>query len=871
MTGRTISHYELVEQLGEGGMGLVYKARDLRLGRFVAVKVLAPGKASDPERRRRFAQEAKAASALDHPNVLTVHEIGHEDGVDFIVAEYVPGRTLAQLLPRHGLPPAEALRLAIPIADALAATHAAGVIHRDLKPANVMVSDSGIVKILDFGLARFVDHGPLTEGGETAVVLTKEGAVVGTCAYMSPEQAEGREVDPRSDVFSFGAVLYEMVTGRKAFARESPSATIAAVLRDEPAPAREVSGAVPPELDRVISRCLRKDPAKRFQSMADLKVALEEIREEGGTGRRKRRTIPRRRLALSVAAAVLLVAAAAGARRALREGGDLREPSKPVPLTSFGGAIGFPSLSPEGILVAFSWSGESGDNEDVYLKLVGPGDPVRLTSDPAADSQPAFSPDGREIAFVRSVDPARSRLVVIPALGGAERVVAETRQVRGTPEWSLDGRHLVIAERASWAEASRLYRVTVASGEKRPITEPPGEYRSGDLEPKLSADGRTLAFGRHTTATHGEVWLLPVTKDLLPSGAPSPLATAARDVRRHAWLPDGRRLVLTVDWSWDGAAPGLGIVSVPAGGPVRRLLGTEGAIMAACSRRGNLVFLRESRDENVWQLPLGGGRPGKAAPLVASTRKDNDPHLSPDGKWITFTSDRSGRSQVWLSGADGGRPRPLTSLEAGSTSGARVSPDGRRIVFLSDATGNMDLYLTTPEGAEPVRLTPSPRHETAASWSRDGAWIYFGSNREDDMQVWKTRPEPGAPALRVTRGGGYAPVEAADGKALYYARAGPPWSVRKVPTEGGEETEVLPRIANWGAFDVTAAFVYYVPSGGRNGQLRRRRLADGRDELLLALEKPYSFGVAASPDDSAVLWGQLDYHSSELMLIERLE
>ena len=260
MTGRTISHYELVEQLGEGGMGLVYKARDLRLGRFVAVKVLAPGKASDPERRRRFAQEAKAASALDHPNVLTVHEIGHEDGVDFIVAEYVPGRTLAQLLPRHGLPPAEALRLAIPIADALAATHAAGVIHRDLKPANVMVSDSGIVKILDFGLARFVDHGPPTEGGETAVVLTKEGAVVGTCAYMSPEQAEGREVDPRSDVFSFGAVLYEMVTGRKAFARESPSATIAAVLRDEPAPAREVSGAVPPELDRVISRCLRRIP-----------------------------------------------------------------------------------------------------------------------------------------------------------------------------------------------------------------------------------------------------------------------------------------------------------------------------------------------------------------------------------------------------------------------------------------------------------------------------------------------------------------------------------------------------------------------------------------------------------------------------------
>ncbi len=208
-----LSHYELVEQLGEGGMGVVYKARDVRLGRFVALKVLAPGKASDPERRQRFVKEARAASALDHPNVLTVHEIGCEDGVDFIVTEYLPGKTLAQLIPRHGLPPREALRYAVPIADALAATHAAGVIHRDLKPANVMVTDSGLVKILDFGLARFVDPAPVTEGEETQAILTKEGVVLGTCAYMSPEQAEGHEVDPRSDVFSFGAVLYEMVTG----------------------------------------------------------------------------------------------------------------------------------------------------------------------------------------------------------------------------------------------------------------------------------------------------------------------------------------------------------------------------------------------------------------------------------------------------------------------------------------------------------------------------------------------------------------------------------------------------------------------------------------------------------------------------------
>src|SRR5512140_175304 len=206
-----LSHYELVEQLGKGGAGVVYKARDTRLGRFVAVKVLAPGKAADPERRQRFVQEAKASSALDHPNVLTVHQIGCEGGVDFIVSEFVQGKTLAQLIPPDGLPSREALRYAAQIADALAATHAAGVIHRDPKPATVMVTDSGIVKILDFGLAKLVDPGFAMEGAETDAVLTRTGTVVGTCAYMSPEQAEGREIDPRTDIFSFGAGLYEML------------------------------------------------------------------------------------------------------------------------------------------------------------------------------------------------------------------------------------------------------------------------------------------------------------------------------------------------------------------------------------------------------------------------------------------------------------------------------------------------------------------------------------------------------------------------------------------------------------------------------------------------------------------------------------
>ncbi|MFN7989657.1 MAG: protein kinase [Thermoanaerobaculia bacterium] len=867
-----LSHYELVEQLGEGGMGVVYKARDVRLGRFVALKVLAPGRVSDPERRQRFVTEARAASALDHPNVLTVHEIGSEDGVDFIVTEYLPGKTLAKLIPRHGFPPAEALRYAIPIADALAAAHAAGVIHRDLKPANVMVTDAGLVKILDFGLAKLVDPAPVEEGEETQPILTREGAVLGTCAYMSPEQAEGREVDPRTDVFSFGAVLYEMVTGRKAFARDSASATIAAVLRDEPEPAREVSGNVPAELDRVIHRCLRKDPAKRFQSMADLKVALEEIREESATDGVRTVRPGRSRAIGAIAASVLLASVGAGLWLARRDWLGIAEPSPPVPLTSFGGTLSAPALSPDGRHVAFAWNGEDGENTDVYVKLVGPGAPVRLTNDPAVETSPSFSPDGRQIAFTRYPATGRPLLVVLPALGGAERVVAEGERFGPGLAWSRDGQSIVVPERSSYESPRGLCRVSVATGEKRPLTAPPAFYRQGDTNPTLSPDGRSLAFTRRTSWSSSEIWLLDVTKNLEPEGEPVPLTSAGLGASEPAFTADGRRVVFSVGAAYGSAVPSLMVIEASArGGRARRLLGGDSAEQPASSPSGGLVFVRTVRDENIWRLPLQEGRPGRPTLLVASTRRDCDPHYSFDGKRIAFTSARSGPNDVWLCEADGSRPVQLTFIEKASSSGARWSPDGGRLAFISNPGGNMDVYLTTVNGRKPLRLTEDPAHDTAPAWSRDGSWVYFGSNREDGFQVWKMRPEPGATPARVTRNGGYAPLESTDGKTLYYVRAGSGYSVWKVPTAGGEETPVVPRILNWGTFDVTATALYYVAPEGRKHELRRRRLADGKDELLATLEKPAAFGIAAAPDDGAVLFTQLDLFTTELMYVEKVE
>ena len=430
--------FEILAKLGEGGMGVVYKARDSHLDCLVAIKVLPADRVADPDWRRRFVQEAKAASALNHPGIITIHDIAQHNGIDFIAMEFVEGHTLDHLVQRRGLPVGEAIGYAVQMADALAAAHAAGIVHRDLKPANVVVAANGRVKVLDFGLAKLIDPVQLAGHGEAPTMTvsapaTDRGVVVGTVAYMAPEQAAGTLVDARADIFSFGAVLYQMVAGRRAFQGDSPLSTLTAVMREEPTPLRQLLADIPLELERVVTRCLRKDPERRWQSMADIKVALRELKEESDSGRlaapgqiaaRK----PRTWLVLTLGALGLVGVAAVLGARLWRLRAD--RPAPPtvaltaVPLTTYQGREREPTFSPDGNSVAFAWNGETENNWDIYIKLIGPGPPLRLTTDTAPDVSPAWSRDGRSIAFIRAHG-GRATVVVVPALGGPERQVLE--------------------------------------------------------------------------------------------------------------------------------------------------------------------------------------------------------------------------------------------------------------------------------------------------------------------------------------------------------------------------------------------------------------------------------------------------------------
>jgi len=868
LIGQLIGHYQIIEKLGEGGMGVVYKARDMHLDRFVAVKVLPPEKVADPVRKARFVQEAKAASALNHPNIVVVHDISSDGGVDFIAMECVAGRTLDQLIGRKGLSLNEALKHLIQIADALARAHAAGIVHRDLKPSNVMVDEHGLVKVLDFGLAKLTENPPAGEDASTQTIraTTDEGTIVGTAAYMSPEQAEGKKVDARGDIFSFGAVLYEMVTGRRAFQGDSKMSTLSAVLHQEPKPLENV----PHDLEKIISRCLRKDPGRRFQHVEDLKVELQELKEELDSQPLETGAAPKpkhRWLLWSVATPVVLVVAAVTAWFVIAGRPASTPVLNPVPLTSFPGYQREPTFSPEGSQVAFSWNGENQDNYDIYVMLVGGGKPLRLTMDPAEDFSPAWSPDGRNIAFLRRIHGGKAAVMLVPPLGGPERKLGEVcapSPYMTAPylAWSPAGDSLAVVDKAAPSEPAGLFLLLAETGEKRRLTSPPPGTSQGDSGPAFSPDGDSLVFSRIVGSGVSDLRLLALGQAGRAPGEPRRLTFGNWNVANPAWTSRFEVVFSSSGRSRDGLWR---IATSGKAEPAKLPFAAEGVRTLAISARSHrLVFSRSMDDSNIWRVELPNGR--ISGPFISSTRLDYSPQYSPDGSRIAFTSDRSGTEGIWVSDADGSNAVQLASTGNGPT----WSPDGQRIAFHSNHEGRFQVYVVGAGGGKPLPVFDDPAVVSWPSWSRDAKWIYFDSIRSGVFEIWKVAAGlGGAPqqAVQVTHRGGYRPLLSPDGRWLYYAKTYPVSGLWRMPVEGGEETQILEAVAAY-SYAVSDGGVYFMKPSGITSVLQFLDLAMRRVKPIATTTKPLSLGLTVSPNHRWALFSQMDQQGSDLMLVE---
>jgi len=519
MIGQTLLHYKVIEKIGEGGMGAVYRAHDTHLDRPVAIKILPPDKVTDSERKQRFVQEAKAASALRHPNIVVIHDIAMDLGLDFIVMELIEGQSLDRLIRRKGLKLSQALGYAVQIADGLAKAHAAGIIHRDLKPTNIMVTDDGLVKILDFGLAKLMEEEVEADAVRTMTLgrdekpRTEEGFIVGTAAYMSPEQAEGKTVDARSDIFSFGTVLYEMLAGQKAFARESRIKTLATVLSEDPKPASAVNEEVPPEAERLLNRCLRKDSQRRWQTMSDLRVALLDLKEDSESGKLQAALAPRRgkkRTVLLTALAALIVVAAAVLFMLVVLNTRAPVEFEIIPLTFDSGLTSTPVVSANGNLMAYASDREGSRTFDIWVQQVSGGEPLRRTDHPADDWFPSLSSDGSKIVFRSERD--GGGIYIIEALGGEERKIIDRGYwPRFSPDGSLISYITIPASKES--NLVKMFLVSSKGGQPSPIhPEFCCHFSSQGATPIWSPDGKYLLFRgqRVDDPASTDWWVAPV-------------------------------------------------------------------------------------------------------------------------------------------------------------------------------------------------------------------------------------------------------------------------------------------------------------------------------------------------------------------------
>ncbi len=847
--GTRLGPYEILAPLGAGGMGEVYRARDGKLNRDVAIKVLPDAFAADAERLARFQREAHVLASLNHPNIAHIHGFEESPGTRALVLELVEGETLAEKIGSGPIPIDEALAVARQIADALEAAHEKGIVHRDLKPANIKLTPEGKVKVLDFGLAKAltrdasspeVSHSPTL-----TAAATQAGVVIGTAAYMSPEQARGKPIDKRTDVWAFGAVLYEMLTGRKAFEGETISDTLAAILKTEPS-WTALPASTPLSVRRLLRRCLDRDPKRRLHDIADARLEIDAASEEPPTAPPQLAS-PRRRGAGPWALVAAAIAAAGLASlltwRFAQHPAGARIPvvTKLARITRGGGHSEWPSWSPDGSLLAYA-SDRSG-NFEIYVRRGDAGQDVNISSDPAQDVQPAFSPDGNSVAFV-STRSSKSGLIriggtygqnvrtlggdlwTVPTLGGAARRLAPDANF---PAWRPDGKSILYV---SGPEVRRsIMEVPSSGGAPRAVL--PSEASTWEISRiACSPDGRWISL---ETQPDG-ILLMPAG-----GGKTHPLVAGALG---HAWDPSSNRLYFIVRDPQGGSRIQFLEVSsngqVAGGAPFTVSLMTTEVLEFAITRDGLRLAVPElEASRNLTRLPLspGGAAPaGPEEPLTSGRVTDSYPSVSPDGRRVALVSDTLGHKEVevldvesrrrerlqlpgedvaqvgtvwmpdgqrllisrsedgqrssnWIVALDGSRAEQVFTRLAQGAFAIGPSADGKKLLYSDTVNGVQQIFAFDLDTRKATQLTDSPGAKFDSVVSPDGRWTAITGTKDGVVQLF-SMPAAGGPMKQLTTG--YErmrhPFFSPDGKWIYIQPSHR--NIYRLPTEGGPLQQV---------------------------------------------------------------------------------
>ncbi len=833
--------YTLLEKIGSGGMGEVFRAHDSRLSREVAIKFLPEWLAEEPKALRRFQREAQAAAALNHPNILNVHDLAVVDGRPCIVTELLDGQTLRRRLEDAPLSLRDVVGLAAQVLSGVAAAHARGIVHRDLKPENLFVTRDGQVKILDFGIVKVAEAAVERRGTTTA---TGPGEIIGSVGYMSPEQVQGLPVDHRSDIFSLGTVLYEMSTGGRPFSGATQTALVASIIKDTPVPVSAQNTAMPPELSEVVKRCLEKEPEHRYQSVTALRdelLRLAPLPLDGAANRGQRVSRTSGLLAAVLVLVAVMVAvvfwssrraASPTAGQAGSARGGASQFSAPSQVTAAPGWETQPALSPDGTLIAYT-SNESG-NADVWVMPSSGGNAVNVSNNEATDEKPAWFPDNSAVVYTSDRGGGWGVWKAPPLGGGSVLLVADARD----PAISPDARQIAFVR----PDASGTGRVMVAPladvSRAQTLVAAPDRIRESEEDPAWSPRGQLICY-----SSYRSLWVVP------SSGGAGRRLTEDREVYiEPVWSADGRWIYFS---SLRGGAWALYQVSADGGVPARLTKGAGAERHPTLSRDGaRLAFSNFDEDSDIVIHDLRSGREEK----TGSTREESSPALSRDGRLLVYARSAGRRpgTELWVQplsdGRTSGTPYRLSD-QPGAVSQPSFSPDGRWVVYQRVLDANRDIWTIPAGGGEPVRITDDPADDLYPVWSPNGDSVAFASTRDGGVHIWVVPVKDGhaaGTARQVTHEAGVqeCPAWSPDGRQLAYVGRAPDGPEAFVMASDGSGS---PRQITTGA---AARWLRWGPAGSGvivNGTWRAGPLA-------LRMVDPVTLAVTA-PNPPVIIGG----------------